>query len=129
MMAQTHPTSLLDPPVATLARLQCHGREKDEKERKRLEKLQPRVLALYSKVDLLLACDKPIFELPIQEWLKLHSRELETWVQLVKIPLSNEHSLMLSSVPSRHQSHPARPDPLTTNELVNELRQVSRLRP
>ena len=57
-----------------------HSREKDEKERKRLEKLPPRVFALYSKVDLLLlACDKPrIFELPIQERLKLHSRELET---------------------------------------------------
>ena len=50
-----------------------HGCEKDEKERKRLEKLQPRVLTLYPKVVLLLACcDKPIFELPIQErFLKL----------------------------------------------------------
>ena len=34
-------------------------------------------------MDLLLACDKPIFELPILERMKLHSRELETWVQLV----------------------------------------------
>ena len=55
-----------------------HGREKDEQEGKRLEKLHPRGIALYFKVDLLLACDKPIFELPILERMKLHSRELET---------------------------------------------------
>ena len=60
-----------------------HGKEKDEQERKRLEKIHPRVTALYSKVDLLLACDKPIFDLPILERMKLHSRELETWVRLV----------------------------------------------
>ena len=59
-----------------------HGREKDKKERNRLKKLQPRsILTLYSKVDLLPAYDKPpIFKLPIQERLKLHGRELETWV-------------------------------------------------
>ena len=52
-----------------------HGKEKDEQERKRLEKLHPRIIALYSKVDLLLACDKPIFDLPILERMKLHSTE------------------------------------------------------
>ncbi len=60
-----------------------HGREKDEKETKRLDKLRPRAIALYSKQALLFTCDKPIFELPILERLKLNSRELETWVRLV----------------------------------------------
>ena len=72
----------------------AHGREKDEKERRRLERLQPRVLlALYSKVDLLLACDKPIFDLPtIQERVKLFSRELEPGYGL-SLPLANERAL------------------------------------
>ena len=70
---------------------------KDEQERKRLEKLHLRVIALYSKVDLLLACDKPIFELPILERMTQHSRELETWVRLVtptvlSLPPSSEPS-------------------------------------
>ena len=60
-----------------------HGREKDEKERKRLEKLQPFVYDLYSIVDLLLACNKPIFKLLMEEWMELHSRKLDTWVQLI----------------------------------------------
>ena len=34
---------------------------------------------------LLLACDKPIFELPIQERMNLHSHELETWARLVTL--------------------------------------------
>ena len=110
-----------------------HGREKDEKERKRLKKLQP--LALYSRVDLLLACDKPtIFELPIQERLKLYSRELEAWVRLVTPTV--KRALTDAAQYLRDANHtitafltPARPNPLTTNELVNELRPVSRLRP
>ena len=71
-------------------RLACnndlHGHKKDKKECKGLEKLQPRVLTLYSKVDLLLACNnKPSFEIPIQEQMKLHivKQELETWVELI----------------------------------------------
>ena len=53
-MAQTHPASSLDSLMTTLAGwLACwlagdedlHGREKGEKERKGLEKLQPQVLA------------------------------------------------------------------------------------
>lgn len=64
-----------------------HGRKKNEKGCQHLEKLQPQILALHSKLDLLLACDykpdKPIFELPIKEGMKLRSRNLETWVRLV----------------------------------------------
>jgi hypothetical protein len=112
-----------------------HGRRnKDEKERKRLEKLCPRVLALYAKQDLLLASDKPIFELPIQERMKLHSRELETWVLLVtptvKRALADaEQYLGDTNYTILNFLAPARPDPLMTDELVNELCPVSRLRP
>ena len=61
-----------------------HHHDKDAKEGKRLEKLQPRVIALYSRLDLVLACERPIFELHIQEErMKLQSRKLETWVRLV----------------------------------------------
>ena len=111
-----------------------HGGEKDENERKRLEKLQPQVLTLYSKVDLLLAYDKPIFELPIQEQVKLHRQKLETWAQLVT-PSSIKRALADAAQYLLNTNHtitaflaPARPDPLMTNELVNELRpSVSRL--
>ena len=85
-------------------------------------------------MDLLLACDKPIFELPIQERLKLQSRELDTWVRLVTPTV--KRALADATQYLRDTIHtitdfltPASPDPLTTNELVNELRPVSRLRP
>jgi hypothetical protein len=55
-----------------------HGRQNDEKEGKRIEQLRFRVLALCSKRDLLLACDKPIFDMPIDERMKLKSGELST---------------------------------------------------
>ena len=79
-----------------------HSRKKKEQGRKRLEKLHPRVIALYSKVDLLLACDKPIFELPILERMKLvYSREIETWVRLVN-PTVEASPRRRCSAPSRH---------------------------
>jgi hypothetical protein len=57
-----------------------HGRDNDEKERKGIEQLRFRVLALYLKQDLLLACDRPIFDMPIlDERMKLKSGELATW--------------------------------------------------
>ena len=43
----------------SLATMICMDARKTKKERKPLERLQPRVLVLYAKVDLLLACDKP----------------------------------------------------------------------
>ena len=55
---------ILHHPWTHLWQLYLHGKEKDEQERKQLEKLHPRIIALYSKVDVLLACNKPIFELP-----------------------------------------------------------------
>ena len=85
-------------------------------------------------MDLLLACDKPIFKLPILEQMKLHSRELETWLQLVtptvKRALANAaQHLCDTNYNITDFLTPARPDSLTTNELVNELRPVSRLGP
>ena len=101
-----------------------HGREKDEKERKELEKLHLKVLLLYSKVNLLLDCAKPIFELPIQERLKLHSRELETWVRLVTPTI--KRALADAAQYLRDTNHtitafltPAWLDPMPTNQLVN----------
>jgi hypothetical protein len=41
-----------------------HGRDKEEKERKRLDKLTPRIHVIYALKDRLLACDKPILDLP-----------------------------------------------------------------
>jgi hypothetical protein len=87
---------------------------------------------LYSKQALLLACDKPIFDLPIHERMKLHSRELETWVRLVtptvKRALADaDQYLRDTNYTITDFLAPARPDPLTTNELVNELRPVPRL--
>jgi hypothetical protein len=79
-MAQTNPASYMDPFMATLANWLTRnddlhgGRDNDKKECKRLEKLRPRILALYyAKQDLLLACDKPIFELPIHTHMQLGS--------------------------------------------------------
>ena len=85
-------------------------------------------------MDLLLACDKPIFELPILKGMKLHSRKLETWVQLltptVKRALANAAQYLCDTKYNiTNFITPARPDPLTTNGLVNELRLVSWLRP
>jgi hypothetical protein len=109
-----------------------HGREKDEREKKRLEKIRPRIIALYNTHDSLLANDKQIFELPLLDRLQHSSGELETWVRLVTptvkraVADANQHR--------RDTNHtittflpPARPDPMTTDELVNELRPVPRM--
>jgi hypothetical protein len=111
-----------------------HGRENDEKERKRIEQLRFRVLALYSKRDLLLACDKPIFDMPIDERMKLKSGELSTWVRLVTATV--KRAIADAEQYLRETNHSitaflatARPDPLTTDELVNELRPVPRMCP
>ena len=86
-------------------------------------------------MDLLLACDKPIFELPILERMKLHSsRELESWVRLVTPTVKRALANAKKHLPNTNYNitgflSPARPDPLTTNELVTELRPISRLRP
>ena len=99
-----------------------------------MEKLRPRILALCAKHNLLHACDKPIFELPIHDRMKLHSRELETWVRLVTPTVkraladAEKHLRDTNCTITDFLSH-ARPDPLTTDELVNELRPVPRLQP
>ena len=82
----------------------------------------------------MLVGDRQNFELPMLERMKLSGRELETWVQLVtptvKRVLSDATTDLCNTnhaIPSLLA--PARPDWLVTNELMNELRPVSRLRP
>jgi hypothetical protein len=111
-----------------------HGHENDEKERKRIEQLRFRVLALHSKHDLLLACDKPIFDMPIDEPMKLKSGELSTWVRLVTATIKRAIADAEQHLHDTNHSitaflATARPDPLTTDKLVNELRPVPRMRP
>ena len=92
-----------------------------------------RVIALYTKQNLLLACDKPTFELPaIHDRRQLHSRELESWVCLVTPTVKS--ALADAAQYLRHINRtildflaPARPDPLTIDELVNELRPIPRM--
>jgi hypothetical protein len=60
-----------------------HGRDRPQREQKRMEKLKPKVTALYAQVGSLLAEDKVLFDVPIQTKLKLSSGELESWIKLV----------------------------------------------
>jgi hypothetical protein len=105
-----------------------HGRDKTERERKRLEKLTPQVVALYDTVDRLLANDKIIFETPITERLKTPSRELETWIKLVKPTvkqaIADADAFILQTNHTLQTYLVTRPDPLTTDELVNELQPI-----
>jgi hypothetical protein len=43
-----------------------HGRDRQQREQKRIQKLTPQITALYEKADLLLADDKDIFEIPLE---------------------------------------------------------------
>jgi hypothetical protein len=103
-----------------------HGCNSHEKERKRLQKLHPRITALHAKQGLLLASNKQIFEFPIHDHMPLHSRELKTcWVRLVAPTV--KRALADAEQHLRDTDHtipdflaPARPGPLTTDELVNE---------
>jgi hypothetical protein len=107
-----------------------HGRNDNEKEYKRLKNLRPpRIIALHAKQDLLLAYDKQIFELPIHDCMLLpHSREVKrTWERLVTptvkgaLPDAEQH-LCDANCAILDFLVTARPDPLTTDELVNEQR-------
>jgi hypothetical protein len=60
-----------------------HGRDRQQCEQKRIEKLTPRVVALYDKADILLATYKGIFAIPITTRLTFPSGELSTWIKLV----------------------------------------------
>ena len=107
-VAQIHPPSSLDLYLWQLwfaLNDDLHGRENSEKEGERLEKLHPRVLALYSKVDLLLACDnKANLQTPnpiTDEIPQQRSRNLGT-------PCHSNCQTSprrCSSVPSWHQLH------------------------
>jgi hypothetical protein len=109
-----------------------HGRDSDEKERKRLEKPRPRITALCAKQDSLLASDKQIFALPIHDCMLPRSRKLKTWVRLVT-PTVNR-ALADAEQRLRDTNHtmtdflaPAQPDPLRTDELLNELHPAPRM--
>jgi hypothetical protein len=109
-----------------------HGRDRQERERKRIEKLKPKIEALYEKAELLLAADKDIFAIPIQTRLTFPSGELSTWVKLVTptvrraISDANEFIRINNTTILPHLV--PRPDPMTINEQVNELRPIPRMR-
>jgi hypothetical protein len=80
---------------------------------------------------MLLAKDKDLFAIPLETRLTFPSSELRTWIKLTTptikqaiadadkfIRLTN-HTILPFLIP--------RPDPLTLNEQVNELRPVPRL--
>ena len=60
-----------------------YGRCRYECGRKRTNKIWLQVEALYTKVPILLACDKIIFDTPVSERLKSTSRRIETWLCLI----------------------------------------------
>jgi hypothetical protein len=76
-----------------------------------------------------------MFDLPIDERMKLKSGELSTWVQLVTATV--KRAIADAEQYLRETNHSitaflatARPDPLMmTDELVNELRPIPRMRP
>jgi hypothetical protein len=74
-------TSLWD--VWLLSNDDLHGRDRQQREQKRLEKLTPKVEALYDQATTLLTADKEIFAIPIHTRLTFPSREIETWIKLV----------------------------------------------
>jgi hypothetical protein len=110
-----------------------HGRDRPEREKRRIEKLAPRVTALYEKADTLLAADRDIFAIPLTTRLTFPSGELQAWIKLVTPTVKRatrdaEESLRRTN----HTLLPhlqSRPDPLTRNEHVNELRPVPRMTP
>jgi hypothetical protein len=108
-----------------------HGRDRQQRELQRIEKLTPRVTALYAKADLLLAADKDIFAIPLPVRLTFPSSELSTWVKLVtptvKRAISDANEFLRRTNTTLHAHLVPRPDPMTLNEQVNELRPVPRL--
>jgi hypothetical protein len=68
------------------------------------------------------------------EPMKLKSGELSIWVRLVTATVKRTIADAKQQLRDTNQSitaflAAARPDPLTTDELVNELRPVTRMRP
>jgi hypothetical protein len=108
-----------------------HGRDRQQREKKRIEKLTPRIRALYAKADTLLAADRDIFSIPLATRLTFPSGELKTWINLVTptvrraINDANEHLRCTNQTIT--QCLNTRPDPLTRNEQVNELQPIPRM--
>ena len=110
-----------------------HGRDRQQRETKRIEKLTPQVVALYAQADLLLAADKDLFSIPLPVRLTFPSGELSTWIKLVtptvKRAIHDAHEHIRLTNATMDAFLVPRPDPLTLNEQVNELRPVPRLSP
>jgi hypothetical protein len=110
-----------------------HGRDRPEREKRRIEKLAPRVTALYAKADTLLVADRDIFAIPLTTRLTFPSGELHAWIKLVtptvrRATRDAEESLRRTNHTLLPHLEP-RPDPLTRNEQVSELRPVPRMTP
>jgi hypothetical protein len=108
-----------------------HGRGRQQREQKRIEKLTPRIIALYEQAGSLLAADREIFAIPLHTRLTFPSGELKTWVKLVTPTVRQAISDARESLRRTDQSilsHTTqRPAPLTVNEQGNELCPISRL--
>jgi hypothetical protein len=108
-----------------------HGRDRQQREKKCIEKLTPRIVALYDKADTVLAADKDIFAIPIDTQLTFPSGELKAWITLATPTIkraindANEHHRRTNHTITQHLT--ARPDPLTRNDQVNELRPIPRM--
>jgi hypothetical protein len=105
-----------------------HGREKNERECKRIEKLAPQVIALYAQVDHLLASDKILFDTPIAERLQAPSREISTWIRpvtpTIKQALADANTLIRDTNHTIPTLLVHREDPRTINVHINKLRPV-----
>jgi hypothetical protein len=108
-----------------------HGRDRQQREQKRIEKLAPRIIALYETSGSLLVTDRDIFAIPLHTRLTFPSGELKTWDKLVTPTVRKAISDARESLRRTNQSilpHIIqRPDPMTVNEQVNELCPISRL--
>jgi hypothetical protein len=108
-----------------------HGRDRQKQEQKRIQKLIPRITALYKKADLLLAANRDIFSIPLHTCLTFPSGELKTWVKLVTPTI--KRAIKDADNTLRRTNHTMFPylvphhAPLTINEQVNELLTIARL--
>jgi hypothetical protein len=90
-----------------------HGRDRQQCEQKRIQKLPPQVTALYDKADLLLANDKDLFAIPIETRLTFPSGKLKTWIKLVTPPSNTplQTPTNFSDSQTTGSSHSLFPDP------------------
>jgi hypothetical protein len=108
-----------------------HGRDRQQREHKHIQKLIPCITALYEKADLLLAADKDIFSVPLHTRLTFPSGELKTWVKIVtptvKRAIQDAENVLRRTNRTMFPYLVPRHAPLTINEQVNELLPIPRL--